>query len=135
MKLRAMSKDRARLRPLQQGTEREMLESMLDFFRSTVVAKASGLSDSQASAAAVPTATLTVAGLVKHLTATERFWFSIDFAALDVEWPWTDDNTWSVRPHDGRHHRIPDRPTRRSAAARDVRWSTAISMIQRAVRT
>jgi Protein of unknown function (DUF664) len=69
-----------------------MLESMLDFFRSTVVHKASGLSDSQASATAVPTTALTVAGLVKHLTATERFWFSIDFAALDVEWPWTDDN-------------------------------------------
>lgn len=69
-----------------------MLESMLDFFRSTVVHKASGLSDSQASTTAVPTTALTVAGLVKHLTATERFWFSIDFAALDVEWPWTDDN-------------------------------------------
>ena len=22
----------------------------------------------------------------------ERFWFSIDFAAADLEWPWTDDN-------------------------------------------
>lgn len=69
-----------------------MLESMLDFFRSTVVHKASGLSDSRASATAVPTSALTVAGIVKHLTATERFWFSIDFAALDVERPWTDDD-------------------------------------------
>ena len=69
-----------------------MLESMLDFFRATVVQKASGLSDSQASAIAVPTTALTVAGLVKHLSATERFWFSIDVAALDVEWPWTDDD-------------------------------------------
>ena len=30
--------------------------------------------------------------LVKHLAGTERFWFSIDFAALDVAWPWTDDD-------------------------------------------
>ncbi len=69
-----------------------MLESMLDFFRSTVVSKASGLTQEEAAAAAVPTTTLTIAGLVKHLTATERFWFSIDFAAHDVEWPWTDDD-------------------------------------------
>jgi uncharacterized protein DUF664 len=30
--------------------------------------------------------------VVKHLTGTERFWFSIDFANLDVTWPWTDDD-------------------------------------------
>lgn len=81
-----------RVRPVQQGAERQMLESMLDFFRSTVIAKANGLTDAEAATGAVPTTTLTVAGLVKHLTATERFWFSIDFAAHDVEWPWTDDD-------------------------------------------
>jgi hypothetical protein len=30
--------------------------------------------------------------VVKHLAGTERFWFSIDFAGLDVAWPWTDDD-------------------------------------------
>ncbi len=69
-----------------------MLESMLDFFRSTVVRKASGLTNEEAATQAVPTTTLTIAGLVKHLTATERFWFSIDFADHDVDWPWTDDD-------------------------------------------
>jgi len=69
-----------------------MLESMLDFFRGTVVNKANGLSRAQATTTAVPTTSLTIAGLIKHLTATERFWFSIDFAALDIEWPWTDDD-------------------------------------------
>ncbi|MBA2774497.1 MAG: DUF664 domain-containing protein, partial [Nocardioidaceae bacterium] len=29
---------------------------------------------------------------VKHLTGVERFWFSIDFAGLDVPWPWSDDD-------------------------------------------
>ena len=87
-----MSSGQDRVRPVQQGTERQMLESMLDFFRSTVESKASGLTDEEAAAEAVPTTTLTVAGLVKHLTATERFWFSIDFADHDVEWPWTDDD-------------------------------------------
>lgn len=35
---------------------------------------------------------LTPAGVVKHLTGTERFWFSLDFAGADVPWPWPDDD-------------------------------------------
>ena len=69
-----------------------MLESMLDFYRATVVNKVAGLSDSEAFTAAVSPSTLTPATVVKHLTGTERFWFSIDFADLDVTWPWTDDD-------------------------------------------
>ena len=38
----------------------------------------------------IPPSTLTPATVVKHLTGTERFWFSIDFADLDVTRPWTD---------------------------------------------
>ena len=30
--------------------------------------------------------------MVKHLSATERFWFSIDFAGLDVPWPYPDED-------------------------------------------
>ena len=69
-----------------------MLESMLDFYRATVVTKVAGLSDDQAFTAAVPPSTLTPATVVKHLAGTERFWFSIDFANLDVPWPWPDDD-------------------------------------------
>jgi hypothetical protein len=82
----------ARALPIQQGPERAMLESMLDFYRATVVNKVAGLTDSQAFGAAVPPSTLTPATVVKHLAGTERFWFSIDFADLDVTWPWTDDD-------------------------------------------
>jgi hypothetical protein len=85
----------ARSRPIQQGSEREMLESMLDFYRATVVNKVAGLTDTQACAAAVSPSTLTPATVVKHLAGTERFWFSIDFANLDVTWPWTDDDLHS----------------------------------------
>ena len=69
-----------------------MLESMLDFYRATVVNKVAGLTDAQAFTAAVSPSTLTPATVVKHLAGTERFWFSIDFAGLDVTWPWTDDD-------------------------------------------
>jgi hypothetical protein len=84
-----------RSRPMTQGSERAMLESMLDFYRATVVNKVAGLTDSQAFTAAVPPSTLTPATVVKHLAGTERFWFSIDFADLDVTWPWTDDDLHS----------------------------------------
>lgn len=69
-----------------------MLESMLDFYRATVVHKVAGLTEAQAFTAAVAPSTLTPATVVKHLTGTERFWFSIDFADLDVAWPWTEDD-------------------------------------------
>jgi hypothetical protein len=81
-----------RSRPIDQGSEREMLESMLDFYRATVVNKVAGLTDAQAFTAPVPPSTLTPATVVKHLAGTERFWFSIDFANLDVIWPWPEDD-------------------------------------------
>jgi hypothetical protein len=81
-----------RSRPIERGPERGMLESMLDFYRATVVNKVAGLSDTQAFTTAIAPSALTPATVVKHLTGTERFWFSIDFADLDVPWPWTDDD-------------------------------------------
>jgi hypothetical protein len=81
-----------RVRPSEAGDERATLSSMLDFLRATVVNKVAGLTDEQAFTRSVPASALTPAGLVKHLAGTERFWFAIDFAAQDIEWPWTDDN-------------------------------------------
>jgi len=85
-----------RVRPVQDADERTILTSMLDFHRSGVEVKLAGLTEDQAFAHPVQPTTLTPGGVVKHLTGTERFWFSIDFAALDVQWPWTDDD-----PHGG----------------------------------
>src|SRR5690349_12022680 len=81
-----------RSRPIQRGSERAMLESMLDFYRATVVNKVAGLTDTQAFIPVVPPSTLSPASVIKHLAGTERFWFSIDMANLDVTWPWTDDD-------------------------------------------
>ena len=81
-----------RTRPVEDGDEWATLTEMLDFLRATVVMKVEGLTDEQAFATPVPPSTLTLAGLVKHLSATERFWFSIDFAGLDVPWPYPDDD-------------------------------------------
>lgn len=56
-----------------------------------MVNKVAGLSDEDAVKRSVPPSTLTAAGVVRHLTGVERFWFSIDFAGDDVVWPWTED--------------------------------------------
>jgi hypothetical protein len=81
-----------RIPPPRQGSEREILAGMLDFARGAVVRKIEGLTEAQARSAPVPPSTLTPAGLVKHLTGVERFWFSIDFAGLDLEHPWPEDD-------------------------------------------
>lgn len=81
-----------RILPTESDTERETLTQMLDFLRATVVNKAADLTDEQATTRSVASSELTVASLVKHLSGTERFWFNIDFASLNVPWPWTDDD-------------------------------------------
>ncbi|MBA2528451.1 MAG: DinB family protein [Euzebyales bacterium] len=79
-----------RVRPPEDGSERETLTGLLDFLRATIVNKVAGLSGEQASRSPLAPSTLTPAGLVKHLTGVERFWFSIDFAGADLPWPWTE---------------------------------------------
>lgn len=56
------------------GSEREVFESWLDFHRGVVVRKVAGLRMSSARAGLVPSQT-TLAGLLRHLTVTEREWF------------------------------------------------------------
>ncbi|BCJ73394.1 hypothetical protein CS0771_29380 [Catellatospora sp. IY07-71] len=85
-----------RTRPPEDGTERQTLTGMLDFLRATVLLKVAGLTDEQAFSRPVPASALTPAGLVKHLTGVERFWFGIDFAGLDLPWPWS-----AEQPHGG----------------------------------
>jgi len=85
-----------RQRPVEDGTESETLTGLLDFLRATVVNKVAGLTWEQAVSTPVPPSTLTPAGVVKHLTGVERFWFSIDFAGADLPWPWPEND-----PHGG----------------------------------
>ncbi|WP_026550783.1 DinB family protein [Arthrobacter sp. Br18] len=66
--------DDSRTEPPAAAGERETLSGFLDYFRATVVMKASGLSDADGAKRLVPSLT-TVSGLVQHLTDVERFWF------------------------------------------------------------
>jgi hypothetical protein len=81
-----------RSRPPERGSERDVLAGLLDFLRATAVNKVAGLTDEQAFTTSVTASKLTPASVIKHLTGVERFWFSIDFAAAQLPWPWPEDD-------------------------------------------
>jgi hypothetical protein len=65
--------------------ERAMLEGFLDFGRSTLLVKCAGLTGAQLAARPLEPSTLSLLGLVRHLTDVERTWFRRRFGAEAVE--------------------------------------------------
>jgi uncharacterized damage-inducible protein DinB len=75
------------------GDERTTLLAFLAYLRQAIVRKLDDLSEEDARRAMVPSGT-SLAGLVKHLTATERYWFRRVWAGdPGVEW---DRDSWTV---------------------------------------
>ena len=75
----------------------------LDFLRRTAVAKVAGLDRALAAAAPVPTSPrMTALGVIKHLTAVERYWLSIACAgsALPSLWAGDPDPSWNLADSD-----------------------------------
>lgn len=81
------------------GTELEALTGFLDFLRATVFTKTDGLSDEQLRAT-LPTSSMTLAGMLRHLAFVEDYWMGwvwsgeenepwagVDWAA-DGDWDW-----------------------------------------------
>ena len=64
-----------RTEPPHQGDERTILTSFLDYHRDTLMWKCEGLTESQLRERAVPPSSLSLLGLVRHLTEVERSWF------------------------------------------------------------
>jgi hypothetical protein len=90
--------DVVRVRPDEDADERGTLTGLLDFLRGTVESKLAGLTDEQAFARPVSPSALTPGGVVKHLTGVERFWFAIDFAGREIDWPWTEEDPHGCFP-------------------------------------
>jgi hypothetical protein len=87
--------------PVGQG-ERETLQAFLDFQRATLRWKASGVTEEDARRPLLPSsALLTLAGLVRHLTAVERAWFRLILAAEPVADLGTADDPKAMRVPDG----------------------------------
>ncbi|SEB45555.1 Protein of unknown function [Amycolatopsis tolypomycina] len=74
----------ARTDPAPVADERQALTETLDYYRRTFELKCAGLEPAQLSERSVPPSTLTLHGLLRHLTGCERWWFRMQFAGEDV---------------------------------------------------
>ena len=64
-----------RTEPAFEGAETPMLVAWLDYERATLAVKCDGLSDAQLRERAVRPSTLSLLGLVRHMSEVERNWF------------------------------------------------------------
>lgn len=72
--------------------EREALEAWLDFHRDTLLWKCAGLTAAQLKMRVVPPSTLSLLGLVRHMTEVERWWFRIHAGDEDMAFPYSSDD-------------------------------------------
>jgi uncharacterized damage-inducible protein DinB len=80
-----MIEDPRRTEPAYDLGERAMLEAWLDFHRVTLLLKCEGLDDDQRKARPVPTSTLSLHGLVRHMAEVERGWFRRCLLHTDID--------------------------------------------------
>ena len=66
--------------PPEVAGERAAVHGWLDFHRSTLLLKCHGLTSEQLAQRAVPPSSLSLLGLVRHMTDVERAWFRIRVA-------------------------------------------------------
>src|ERR1700691_1925134 len=73
-----------RPKPLLSGSERTQLASWLAFYRATLLKKCSGLSFGDLSRRPIESSTMSLLGLVRHMTFVEQVWFDARFAGNEV---------------------------------------------------
>jgi uncharacterized damage-inducible protein DinB len=83
--------------------EREMLIGWLDFHRATLMMKCAGLTGEQLKERSSPPSSLSLLGLVRHMSDVERGWFRQHFAAQDVP-----DLYFTEADHDADFNQIAD---------------------------
>lgn len=72
-----------RVAPPATAGERETLTAFLDWHRRTFAIKCAGVPAARLSDKGVPPSGLSLHGLLRHLTAVERWWCELDFDSLD----------------------------------------------------
>lgn len=85
-----------RIGPSGIGDERQVLRQFLDYQRATLAMKCHDLTDDELRSTAVPTSTLSLLGLVRHLAEVEREWFRHVIAGEDVTLVWSDQRDFQV---------------------------------------
>lgn len=66
--------------PSQDADERQTLIDYLDYYRRTFELKCGRLTSAQLSERSVPPSTLSLHGILRHLTGCESWWFHVQFA-------------------------------------------------------
>lgn len=64
--------------------DRDALEAWLEFYRQTLPIKVGGLTAEQLCRQSAPPSSLSLIGLVRHLTFVERYWFGNVVAGLEL---------------------------------------------------
>lgn len=75
--------------------EREALEAFITWHRQTLLGKVAGLSGEQLVIRAIPTTTMTLLGIVRHMAQVDRYWWSHCVAGADVSSLYVDDDEWT----------------------------------------
>jgi uncharacterized damage-inducible protein DinB len=76
--------------------ERSVLLGYLAYHRAVLARKVEGVRDEQARLTACPPSTLTLLGLIRHMTDVERWWFRRVLLSEDVPALFDDDEEWRV---------------------------------------
>ena len=77
--------------PSTKGSERDLLNEYLDWYRAAILRKIEGASDETLQKKIVSSET-TLLGIVKHLAWIETWWFQSIFAGREIDFPWTDED-------------------------------------------
>jgi uncharacterized damage-inducible protein DinB len=76
--------------------ERAMLEGWLEFQRQTLLRKCQDLTGSQLARREIPPSTLSLLGLIRHMTEVERGWFRRGFAKESVGFVYCGPEDWDA---------------------------------------
>ena len=88
-----MTTTESRVDPPTAAGERELLQGFLDFHRGTLLWKISGLTGDQLVQRSVEPSSMSLLGLIRHLTEVERYWYQTCLAQLPAEAKfWTDEH-------------------------------------------
>ena len=78
------------------GDELATVRGMLDYYRTVLLRKASGLTQAQL-AQSLPPSTLTIGGLLKHMALVEDHWFELTWLGNPEREPWASVD-WTATP-------------------------------------
>ena len=80
-----------RINPGRLSEEKQALDEWIDFHRSTLLMKCEGLTSEQLKMRSVEPSTLSLLGLVRHMSDVERGWFRLHAAREDLDFTYSTD--------------------------------------------